>query len=629
MKFSVLALLLPSFFFFSSYAGGQNLIGKDSVDRYLSQAREVIYDDLQASLPFLKKADELAKASEDLDLQAEVDHLYAVLYYVKGDYELSLKYYTSASEKFRNTGNKTGIAKCLVGEGLIQQGIDRHPEAIRLFGMAIKAYKDAGRLADANPAYFNIAISEIETGNLEPAKSHLQKAITLSRQAKRTGVEHMALNRLAEIAFLKGEFEKSAELYHQVLEHPERANGWEKSYSHAGLARLHQAQKNYDPALQHALLAYDFSKTTGSFFDLERNTSILYDLYKHLHNPELALKFLEENRQYRDSLYDQKKLREINLLQLGNREAENRRLRETGDQAQRELFYVRSLTAGMVVLAGVLFFLVFVYRRNILERINFNLELEEKNKTISSQNKVMIERNSRLTELNSTKDRLFSILSHDLRSPVGSIQQLLEMIKSGEFSEEERTNLLDEMLLQVSGTSLMLHNLLHWANSQMEGYNSNLEKVFLPHVVQNVLMAHHSAIRTKNIQLNHDIPDDLSTIIADGGQLSIVLHNLITNAVKFTREGNRISISYEEQEERLLVRILDGGMGISHEKIEEIRSFDGRLTSEIGTKMETGTGLGLLLVKQFLPLNNAVLEINSYPGEGAEFIIAFSKDNLK
>ena len=199
------------------------------------------------------------------------------------------------------------------------------------------------------------------------------------------------------------------------------------------------------------------------------------------------------------------------------------------------------------------------------------------------------------------------------------------MIKSGEFSEEERANLLDEMLLQVSGTSLMLHNLLHWANSQMEGYNSNMEKVFLPHVVQNVLMAHHSAIRSKNIHLEHDIPEELSPITADTGQLSIVLHNLITNAIKFTKEGNNISITYEEQKDRLLLKILDGGVGISEEKIEEIRSFDGRLTSEIGTKMETGTGLGLLLVKQFLPLNNAGLEINSYPGVGAEFIIYFSR----
>ena len=145
MKIFLSAVLLHSLFLFFSLAGEQNSATKDSVEHYLSQAREVLYDDLQASLPLLKRAGELAIASKDLDLQAEVDHLYAVLYYVKGDYELSLKYYTGASEKFRNTGNKVGIAKCLLGEGLIQQGIDRHPEAIRLFDLAIKAYQKAGR----------------------------------------------------------------------------------------------------------------------------------------------------------------------------------------------------------------------------------------------------------------------------------------------------------------------------------------------------------------------------------------------------------------------------------------------------------------------------------------------------
>ena len=597
----------------------------DSVEHYLSRSKKLVYEDFSAALPVLDKARSFAKRSADAESLAEVEHMYAVAYYVKGEYDQSLDYFLKAAKHFREAGSTVGRAKCLVGEGLIQQGIDRHEEAIRLFRLAIKAYRESGNYADANPAFLNIAISEIETGNLASAKEHLEKAIELSSEAGRVGVEHLSINKLGEIAFLKGRPEQAIAYYNQVLEHPEPPNGWEKSFAYAGLAQAHKAVGKISQARTLGERAMDFAQRSGSLWDLERNSGILYQIYETAGNPSKALEYLELNRIYRDSLYDQKKLREINLLQLENKEAENLRLLLEKERTESELLLNRGIMAVLVVLAILLLVLLYGYRKNVAQKNKFNAELKKKNETILQQNELITQRNRELDELNKAKDKLFSILSHDLRSPIGSIEQILTMIKDGDFTDEEKASLLDEMLVQVSGTSLMLHNLLHWANSQLEGNKVDLVQVSLPEKVDKVLAAHHLAVKNKKIRLLHEIPDELPQILADEGQLSVVIHNLLSNAIKFTREGREIRIGYKEGPKMVFLKILDGGEGISPEKIREIRSFSTRLTSEMGTKMEMGTGLGLLLVKQFLQMNQAEMQIHSYPGEGSEFVISFVK----
>ena len=616
----LLSLLIILFFL---PAAGQNV--KDSVDHYLSRAKNVVYEDFSKAVPILEKAESFADKSQDPDLLAEVAHQFAVAYYVKGEYNISLDYFLKAAEYYRKAGNELGKAKCLVGEGLIQQGIDRHAEAIRLFELAIKAYAASGNFSMANPAFLNIAISEIETGKLGSAKKHLQKALELSKEAGRVGVEHLALNKMGEVAFLEGKFALAVDYHNRVLTHQQEPNGWEKSFAYAGLAQAHNALGDTEKALSLGEKAMDFANKSGSLWDLERNSGILYRIYKSAANTSLALHFLELHKTYRDSLYNQKKLREINSLQLENKEAENFRLLLEQERTESELLLNRGIMATLIGLAIFLLILLFVYRRNVRQKNRFNEELKQKNETILKQNELIVRRNEELDELNKTKDRLFSILSHDLRSPIGSIEQILKMIKEGEFSDEEKVDLLDEMLVQVSETSQMLYNLLHWANSQMDGDQVNFEDISLPNKIKKVLGAHYFAINNKGIKLTHNVPQNLPQIIADRGQLSIILHNLLSNAIKYTHEGKEIRITYLERAEKVFLKIKDGGEGIAPEKIKEIMSFDTRLSSEVGTHMEMGTGLGLLLVKQFLQLNKAEMNINSYPGEGAEFTISFLK----
>lgn len=599
----------------------------DSASFYLKEANEFIFNDFKLAKSKLDKAKTFIAQSDDANLKGKLQHRYAVAFYVKGEYYLSLSHFLEAEKLFREAENWEGIGKCLNGLGLIQQGIDRHNEAIEYFKQAIDYYNLAEDEYAAAPAIINLGVSELQSGELESAKVTLDSALTLAVASKRKDIEHLTLNQLGNLAYEKDQIKTAQNYYQSVLNDTVAPNNWEKAFSYYGLARTNLALNNLDTAEEFGLKALGFGKTNASFFELERITGVLFDIYEAKGELENAVLFSKENKAYRDSLYDQKRIRAINLLNLEQKEEDNRRLRSEKMQKDKELSK-NKLIIAILLFAGFVLLLVLFFRiKSYRQKEKFRKTLEEKNRLILQKNDVITERNEELAKINKSKDRLFSILSHDLKSPIGSIQKLLELIKTGEFTEKEQAELLDEMLKQVSATSTMLQNLLQWANSQLEGAKMYIEEVILAKRVKEIMEAHYLVAKSKNIQITHEIPSNLSPIFVDNGHLSIILHNLISNAIKFTHPGSEIKIHYAEEPKCVLFKIRDGGDGISEARIEQIKNFNTQIMSELGTEMETGTGIGLLLVKQFLTLNNARLEIKSYPGEGSEFIVCFRKNN--
>ncbi|GHA50867.1 hypothetical protein GCM10007103_34540 [Salinimicrobium marinum] len=319
---------------------------------------------------------------------------------------------------------------------------------------------------------------------------------------------------------------------------------------------------------------------------------------------------------------------EETLQQIESRESDNVRLQAEKEVAEKQLFINRIFIAALVLVILFLLVLALQFRNNSRQKEIFNSELKEKNRTILEQNHIISQQNEELSEMNQAKNRLFSILSHDLRSPIGSLQQLLELIQSGDFTPEEQSGLLDEMLVQVTGTSSMLHNLLHWANSQLEGDKVTFEEVNIPKKVSRVVDAYYLVAKSKNIKIIQEEPKGLPKIQVDKGHLSVILHNLLSNALKYTIEGKEIKITYAVKNDQVLLKFLDGGQGISEKKIKEIKNLNSRMISQVGTGMETGTGIGLMLVKHFLNINRASLDVKSYRGEGSEFIVAFKKAGI-
>lgn len=412
-----------------------------------------------------------------------------------------------------------------------------------------------------------------------------------------------------------------------MLNYPKKSpNNWESTYAHAGLASTYLKIGDYNNAEKNGLLSYEFAEKLNSDWDLSRVAKILVDIYAKKNNIAKAYEFLQINNALNDSLYNERRLNDVNYLQLKSKEVENVKLTTRNELNAQKVKRDQIIIYSFLILILFLIGIIFLRRRNARLKDVFNEELREKNADIENQKLLISEQNTELIALNETKNKLFSIVSHDLRSPIANIVQMLELQKDDSLTPEVQQDIFDQLHLQTVATSNMLNNLLQWANTQMDGQTVNFEVINIYELVKSVLELYVLEMNKKNIIFSNDLSKTAYFISADKGQVRVIIQNIIANAIKFTDENGTISCRYSESESFTYVHIRNSGANIEERRIAEILISDKRIYSELGTSFEQGTGLGLLLVKQFVVNNKGTLNIKSSEEYGTEFIISFLKN---
>ncbi len=224
-----------------------------------------------------------------------------------------------------------------------------------------------------------------------------------------------------------------------------------------------------------------------------------------------------------------------------------------------------------------------------------------------------------MSELNSTKDRLFAILSHDLRSPVAILKNSLMLIKWGALSQSEFAELTNRLNIQLINVSNILDNAINWAMSQMEGLKPKVIKLNVSEIIEEKIVTLLSTQRAKQIKIQNQV-SPIAEVIFDKNNFQIVTNNLLQNALKFTNFGGNIVFNLINENNLVIVSISDDGVGIAEDKLKTLFEL-GKNDSTLGTSKEQGTGLGLLLVKELVELNGGKLSIESKLGHGTTFYI--------
>lgn len=221
-----------------------------------------------------------------------------------------------------------------------------------------------------------------------------------------------------------------------------------------------------------------------------------------------------------------------------------------------------------------------------------------------------------LIEINQSKNKLFSIIAHDLRSPLNTLTGLLELVNNQLVNEQEFKGLVDELSKNVSYTSQLLNNLLHWASNQMERQVVNPQYINIHQLIENnIILANKNAI-LKRISLEYKKENDYQ-VWADKDMIDLVLRNLISNAIKFTLVGGLIRLDTVMRENNVLVSVQDNGIGMSAQALDNL--FKYQMHSTNGTNGEKGSGLGLILCKEFVEKNGGRIEVVSEPNKGTTF----------
>lgn len=235
------------------------------------------------------------------------------------------------------------------------------------------------------------------------------------------------------------------------------------------------------------------------------------------------------------------------------------------------------------------------------------------------QQEVLKKKNTELYEINATKDKLFSIIAHDLKNPVSSIVLMTELLPDSIKNKDyEAVAEISEMIgSQAAESLLLLQTLFDWAKSQTGNVTFNPEFVSFKQVAESVIKNLHPSANLKNISVSLNEDSDIE-VFADTNMLTTVLRNLVTNSIKFTNPGGSVLISANSDEENARITVTDNGIGMNQKTIDMLFKIESNLTT-YGTANEKGTGLGLVICKEFIEKHGGTIAVTSEPEKGSSF----------
>ena len=272
------------------------------------------------------------------------------------------------------------------------------------------------------------------------------------------------------------------------------------------------------------------------------------------------------------------------------------------------------LTIGLSVGIVMLLLLIFVLWRMRSIQARANEALQSRNLAIEQQKEEIQAQAEKLLQLNQLKSKLFSVISHDLRGPIANLHALLSLLTSRAMTAEEFISISHKLKSNLNLTQRTLENLLNWSLSQMDGIKTEAQQFDMRHAIDEVCHLMTEVAERKH--LSFDTFDSVATLVsADLNQVQLILRNLVHNAIKFSKQNSIIRVYTSADARHCCISVEDSGIGMTAEEAGLIQDHPHHFT-KVGTHEEKGTGLGLLLCKEFVKRNGGLLHIKSMPGKG-------------
>jgi signal transduction histidine kinase len=367
-------------------------------------------------------------------------------------------------------------------------------------------------------------------------------------------------------------------------------------------------------ALHYLLSNVSLTRKYGYKDELERSYKLAAESFLLKNDVRQAYVFQSKYILLHDSIYNKKNSERVSLMQIQfdteMKQAEIDLLTKDSllkrDEINTQRIWMFFTTGGLTLLMLLAFVLYYNNRR--FKKVN--ALLEEQYSEIQRQAQ-------QLSNINNTKDKLFSIISHDLRSPVASLKGLMEVIGSDNLSQKQFIALTHQVRQNLDYLYEDLDNLLQWAQSQLRGLQAVPEEVDLQQSVDEKITLFASATRHKNISIVNGIPPGTKAY-ADRNHIGLVFRNLIGNAVKFNPQNGEIRIACNASDDLFEVSVSDAGVGISMDDLNKLFNAETHFTTP-GTNHEKGVGIGLLLTKEFVEINGGSIWVTSELGKGSKF----------
>jgi len=535
------------------------------------------YDD---AFFYFTQAHRVASAVDDTLLMLVAYHNVGRVFKELGQYETALDHLNLAKKMSVQQKDEDGIAYAYDEIGDVQLRKNEYDSALRTLALALKFTRKLNVDVLEPKIHSKLATVYLRKGDFAKARAYYDSAFALSRLTNdRFGVAEVELGR--GIVYIKeGQYDEALEKIEGSLNDAKELNARVleiKCFNQ--LSILWEMKGEYKKALMYYK---EYKQLEDTLFSQEMQGKLLRD----------QLRFETESRDSRIAF-----LSELQVMQRGELKKQE---------------FVRNILVVVMALSGIL--LLSVYRSGRRRR--------QINMLLLKHQEEMEKRSEELERLNQVKDKFFSIISHDLRSPINALSGLLDLLDKGAVTAEELPKHVKELKARFNHTRTLLNNLLDWTLLQMDKLNLQASRIDIFNIVEeNIQLL--SSVQGKDVKLVNEVKRN--TIgFADSNTINLVIRNLMTNAIKFTNDGGHVKINAEDKGSEWHISVTDNGVGMNPEVLKMLFDKTAPYTTR-GTANEKGTGLGLILCKEFIEKNGGKIWVESVEEKGSTFHFTLPK----
>ncbi|MCL6266156.1 tetratricopeptide repeat-containing sensor histidine kinase [Flagellimonas myxillae] len=567
------------------------------------------------SMPIFKQALELSKKLGDKDCELSIINSLSNDYYYEGNVAEALNLYLKGIDVAKQVGSNKMLS--ILNENIASLYADQKDfiNAEIYYDTVQSLNRKVGNEIFHAETQSNMASMYKDAKNFDHAMFNINKSIASFEK-------HKVYEWLAYAYQVKGSIYLEQQKYQWALYwydqsnllHLELDDDREKIQLLNGMAKVYLGLGQDSISMEYAKEGLSISKKIKSLQGQRDCSETLYKLHKKKDDTQTALVHLETFKKLSDSLFQDKTQQSLSMLKTKLQyEQEKEQLIKSNKMA---LARQRSYIYFAVMILIVLTVITFMVRRSAHIQKKLNVELQQKSEVVS-------QRESELHEINKTKTKLFSIIGHDLRGPIGAMQGMLKLFTDGEIGKNEFMSFIPKFKSDVENISFTLNNLLSWGQTQLNGVATKPKRISLEKLVNSNIQLLSEVASRKSIKIINQLPEN-PLGWADQNHIDIVVRNLLSNAIKFTPEDGLITIEAEEKRNVWQIMIRDTGIGMNKEIQKKIFTDTSNITT-YGTNNERGTGLGLSLCKEMILKNKGEIWVESVLRKGTTFFFTVPK----
>ncbi len=564
------------------------------------------------------------------------------LYGITCKHSKALNCYEKAKKLLKNQKLYNEYIKLSINEANIYLKENNFDEAELIYQKILKLakkHKYETLVADINT---NLGLLFMNKKEYKNSLNYYKKAIKIYQKLNNEENLYVVYANLSSLYFIFNNLKEAIEYAEKSIELGIKFKNWNKiSQLYNNLGTFYMTMEDLEKGERYLLKSLEIKKMIGDKLGMSRTLNNLSKIYYEQKMFEKSIKFLKDSIKIKMEINDNKGVL-TSLYNLAINYLEINKFEEAFKQIKKMETYKEKINDSQFSGIYELYYKFYEKKKDYKKALEYLKKYDEKyfeeiafvhdktvqalftkfeNEKAEKEKKIQYLKNIELKRANATKDKFFSIIAHDLKSPFSSITSFISLMKEryDALPPETIERMIDELDKNVQNTYSLLENLLTWSRLQSKAMKFNPKEINLSRMVIKVISVFYYKAKEKGISLTADVPKEL-TVFADEFMLDTVLRNLVNNAVKFTHNGGKIDIFAKQEDDFVHIIVSDNGVGIPKNKIGKLFKIESSF-STYGTNQEKGTGLGLILCKDFIERNNGTIYVESKVGEGTKFHI--------